>query len=74
MDPQEFANAIGAENLGKFEDIVAKLSPEQRGQVAYAFSVDASTVDRWAESPNNAPESVTKWQVVRWISRFINKN
>lgn len=61
---------MGAEKLGRFEDIVATLTPEQRVACATEFEVAVSTVDRWAKGPESAnPHPALKWQIVKWVLR-----
>jgi len=68
MTAEEFASAMGAEHLGKFEDIVASLSPEKRRECAAHFEVAVSTVDRWANRTAN-PHPALRWQIVKWVLR-----
>jgi hypothetical protein len=70
MTTEEFANLMGARALGKFEDIVATLTPEQRIACATEFEVHPDTVDRWAKGPTSAnPHPSLRWQVVQWVLR-----
>jgi len=69
MTPDQFAEAMGAENLGTFPEIVSKLTPDERVMCARDFEVAVSTVDRWANDTAK-PHPVLKWQVVRWVMRL----
>jgi hypothetical protein len=68
-NPKEVAAALGAESLGQFPDIVAKLSPEQRRECAAHFEVAVSTVDLWTKGSKFAnPHPALKWQIIRWVT------
>jgi hypothetical protein len=70
MTTEEFAKLMGARALGKFEDIVDTLTPEQRIACATEFEVAVSTVDSWAKGPKYAnPHPALRWQVVQWVLR-----
>jgi len=69
-NPKEVAAALGAENLGKFHEIVGRLSPEQRREAAAHFEVAVSTVDRWAEQTAH-PHPALQWQIIRWSLRRL---
>lgn len=71
-NPKEVAAALGAEHIGSFPEVVAKLSPEQRRECAREFEVAPSTVDSWATAGSKVnPHPALKWQVIRWVSKRL---
>jgi hypothetical protein len=71
-NPKEVAAALGAEHLGQFHEVVARLGPEQRRECAAHFEVAVSTVDSWATAGTKVnPHPALKWQIIRWVTRRL---
>lgn len=70
IDPSQFAAAIGAERLGKFDEVVAKLSPEQRVECATHFEVGVKTVESWGRG-KTSPHPRLQKQVITWIRKRL---
>lgn len=70
IDQNEVAAALGAERLGKFDEIVAQLNEDQRRECAGEFEVAVSTIDRWAAG-RTTPHPRLQKQVITWVKKRL---
>ena len=70
IDHNGFARAVGAERLGKFDEVVAQLSEEQRVECAREFEVAVKTVESWGRG-KTSPHPRLQKQVVTWVRKRL---